>query len=89
MCIRDSLNTQLSTKDKEWQDKLNGMAFDGKIKEAITAAKGRNAKAISALLDVEKDVYKRQVYGLGAGGSGGHGRVCGLPGYYDGGFGGK
>ncbi len=47
-------NTQLSTKDKEWQDKLNGMAFDGKIKEAITAAKGRNAKAISALLDVEK-----------------------------------
>ena len=49
-----TLNTQLSTKDKEWQDKLNGMAFDGKIKEAITAAKGRNAKAISALLDVEK-----------------------------------
>ena len=37
-----TLNTQLSTKDKEWQDK------------AITTAKGRNAKAISALLDVEK-----------------------------------
>lgn len=44
---------KLSDKDKEWQAKLDGMAFDGRIKDAITAAKGRNAKAISALLDVE------------------------------------
>ena len=29
------------------------MAFDGRIKDAITAAKGRNAKAIAALLDVD------------------------------------
>ena len=28
-------------------------AFDGRIRDAIAAAKGRNAKAISALLDVE------------------------------------
>lgn len=28
-------------------------AFDGRIKDAITAAKGRNAKAIAALLDVD------------------------------------
>lgn len=47
------LNTQLSDKDKEWQGKLDAMAFDGKIKDAITAAKGRNAKAIAALLDVD------------------------------------
>ena len=49
-----NLNTQLSDKDKEWQEKLNGMAFDGKIKDAIAAARGRSAKAIAALLDVDK-----------------------------------
>ena len=46
------LQSQLSKKDQEWQDKLEGMAFDGRIKDAITAAKGRNAKAIAALLDI-------------------------------------
>ena len=49
----DTLKGQLSDKDKEWQAKLDNMAFDGRVKDAITAAKGRNAKAISALLDVE------------------------------------
>lgn len=48
-----TLNTQLSDKDKEWQGKLDAMAFDGKIKDAITAAKGKSAKAIAALLDVD------------------------------------
>lgn len=48
-----TLNTQLSEKDKEWQGKLDAMAFDGKIKDAITAAKGKSAKAIAALLDIE------------------------------------
>lgn len=48
------LNTQLSDKDKEWQGKLDAMAFDARVKDAITAVKGRNAKAITALLDVEK-----------------------------------
>lgn len=47
------LQGQLTAKDKEWQDKLNDMAFDGKIKDAITAAKGKSAKAIAALLDME------------------------------------
>lgn len=47
------LTGMLSGKDKEWQAKLDGMVFDGRIKDAIAAAKGRNAKAISALLDVE------------------------------------
>lgn len=49
----DTLKGQLSDKDKEWQAKLDNMAFDGRVKDAITAAKGRNVKAISALLDVE------------------------------------
>lgn len=48
-----TLNTQLSDKDKEWQGKLDAMAFDSKIKDAITAAKGKSAKAIAALLDVD------------------------------------
>ena len=48
-----TLQGQLADKDKEWKEKLDGMAFDGRIKDAIAAVKGRNAKAISALLDVE------------------------------------
>lgn len=46
------LQGQLTDKDKEWQGKLDDMAFEAKIKDAITAAKGKNAKAISALLDL-------------------------------------
>ncbi len=49
---------------KDWQDKYNqaiadhqkqmaDIAFNGALKDAITAAKGRNVKAITALLDVE------------------------------------
>ncbi len=49
----DKLKGDLAKKDSDWQEKLAGMAFDGRIKEAITAAKGRNAKAIAALLDVD------------------------------------
>ena len=47
------LQGQLTSKDKEWQEKLDGMAFEGKLKDPITAAKGRSAKAISALLDMD------------------------------------
>lgn len=43
------LTGQLADKDKQWQEKLDGMAFDGRIKDAITAA-----KAIAALLDTDK-----------------------------------
>lgn len=49
-----TLQGKLDGKDKEWQGKLDGMAFDGKVKDAITAAKGRSAKAIAALLDLDK-----------------------------------
>lgn len=49
---------------KEWEDKYNQaladhkqqmeeMAFDGILKDAITAAKGKSDKAIRALLDVD------------------------------------
>lgn len=47
------LKDDLVKKDTDWQEKLDGMAFDGRIKDAINAAKGRNAKAIAALLDVD------------------------------------
>ena len=46
------LQGQLTDKDKEWQGKLDDMAFEAKIKDAITAAKGKSAKAIAALLDL-------------------------------------
>lgn len=47
------LNGQLADKDKEWQAKIDGMEFDGKVKDAITTAKGKSAKAIAALLDLD------------------------------------
>ena len=47
------LQGQLKDKDTEWQKKLDDMAFDGILKDAITAAKGKNVRAITALLDVE------------------------------------
>lgn len=49
----DELTVQLAEKDKEWKAKMDGMAFDGRIKDAITAAKVRNAKAVAALLDMD------------------------------------
>ena len=48
-----TLQGKLTDKDKEWQDKMDGMVFDGKVKDAITAAKGKNAKAIVALLEMD------------------------------------
>lgn len=48
-----TLQGQLSDKDKQWKEKLDGLAFDGRVKDAITAAKGRNAKAIAALLPLD------------------------------------
>ena len=43
----DTLKGQLSDKDKEWQAKLDNMAFDGRVKDAITAAKGRKDRRAS------------------------------------------
>lgn len=48
-----TLQGKLNDSDKNWQAKLDAMAFDGLVKEAITSAKGKNAKAIAALLDIE------------------------------------
>lgn len=48
-----TLQGKLTDKDKEWQDKLDGMTFDGEVKDVITAAKGKSVKAISALLDLD------------------------------------
>lgn len=47
------LQGQLTEKDTEWQGKIDAMKFEGKVADAIRAANGRNAKAITALLDLE------------------------------------
>lgn len=47
------LQGQLTQKDTEWQAKVDTLNFEAKVKDAITAAKGKSAKAISALLDME------------------------------------
>lgn len=49
-----TLNGQLTAKDQEWQGKLDAMAFDGKIKDAITAAKGRSVNAVIGELGAER-----------------------------------
>ena len=47
------LTDDLAAKDSEYQNKIADMEFDSLITGAVTAAKGRNAKAICALLDVD------------------------------------
>ena len=47
------LTQDMADKEAEHKKQLADLAFDGVLKEAITAAKGRNEKAIRALLDVE------------------------------------
>lgn len=49
----EKLNQSLKDKDTEWANKLAGIEFDNAIDAAITSAKGKNAKAIKALLDIE------------------------------------
>lgn len=46
------LQNDLNTKETDYQGKLADMTFDHALEKAITGAKGRNAKAIAALLDV-------------------------------------
>ena len=48
-----TLKTDLANKDKELTDKLAERDFTDLVKESIAAAKGKNAKAITALLDVD------------------------------------
>ena len=47
------LTQDLSDREAAHQKQLAELAFDGTLKDAITAAKGRNVKAIRALLDVD------------------------------------
>ena len=47
------LQSDLTAKDTEHQTQLANLAFDRKVEDAITAARGRNAKAIKALLDID------------------------------------
>lgn len=47
------LKKQLEEKDKSYASQLADRDFDDLVKDAITEAKGRNPKAIKALLDVE------------------------------------
>lgn len=45
------LNSDLAAKDKEWGEKLSSLEFNNLVSGTITAAKGKNAKAILALID--------------------------------------
>ena len=47
------LTADLDQKEKDWAGKLAGIEFDHSIEAAIGAAKGKNAKAIKALLDMD------------------------------------
>lgn len=49
----DDLTKDLEKKDEEHQKQLADRDFDDLLKDSISQAKGRNAKAITALLDVE------------------------------------
>ena len=49
----ETLKTDLANKDKELKDKIADRDFNDLLKESITSAHGKNAKAITALLDVD------------------------------------
>lgn len=45
------LQDQLKAKDGEWQKKLDDLAFNGVMADCITAAKGKDQKAVLAMLE--------------------------------------
>lgn len=49
----ETLKCDLEKEKAQYAQKLADMEFDGILNGAVTAAKGRNAKAIRALLDVD------------------------------------
>lgn len=49
----EDLKEDLEKKDEEYQRQISDRDFDDLLKDSISQAKGRNAKAITALLDVE------------------------------------
>ena len=54
--LKDTITTlkaDLENKDKELKDKLADRDFNDLLRESIAGANGKNAKAITALLDVE------------------------------------
>lgn len=48
-----NLKKSLADKDAEYSQKLADRDFNDLVKESIASAKGKNAKAITALLDIE------------------------------------
>lgn len=48
-----TLKIDLANKDQELKDKIADRDFNDILKESIASAKGKNAKAITALLDVD------------------------------------
>ena len=48
-----NLQDDLAAAEKKHQDELAEMTFNDVLKDAITTAKGKNAKAIMALLDMD------------------------------------
>ena len=48
-----TLKTDLANKDQELKDKIADRDFNDILKDSIASAKGKNAKAITALLDVD------------------------------------
>ena len=49
----ETLRTDLASKDTEHQTKIAEMTFNNGLSAAIAALKGKNAKAVTAMLDVE------------------------------------
>lgn len=49
----EDLKKELEDKDAEYQEKIADRDFQDMLKDAIAGAKGKNAKAITALLDVD------------------------------------
>ena len=47
------LTQDLTDKENAWQARVAGMEFNTAIEKAITGAKGKNSKAIMALLDMD------------------------------------
>ncbi len=49
----DNLKSELDQKDKDYAAELADRDFDALLKDSIASAKGKNAKAIAALLDMD------------------------------------
>src|SRR5699024_6056714 len=50
----DELQQENENTKQEYQEKLESQAFDFSLEKALTNAKGKNTKAVKALLDTEK-----------------------------------